>query len=144
MGLSVAVRKIQYQAAKLEVIESLLKLGKTTHPSLEAEITHNSFVIIQKNLYDTCEQCFQTSSFRELERLRGVLLDMVYSTNNILIPWANQLSSADPYTLLIKELVLDIAAQLIAASSDLDPRQPELLNIPIKFNDPDPELELIP
>lgn len=144
MRLNATVRKIQYQAARLEVIARLFNLGKTVEPSLQAEITHNTFVVIQEKLYDTCEQCFQTSSFAELEQLKVVLFNTVLSVSSILTPWANQLSTADPYTLLIKELVLDIAAQLTAASNDLDPRHPEPLNIPIKFDDPDPELELIP
>jgi hypothetical protein len=144
MGLNTIVRKAQYQAARLEVIEQLFETFKIQQPSLQAEIAHNTVSTIRKSLYDACEKCFEASSGNELRQSSAALLTMVLSVSNMLTSWANQTPSPDAYSLFIKEILLNIAADLIALSAKLDTQNPKPLHLPTKFDNPEPELELLP
>ena len=61
MNLTKTVRRIQYQTAKLEVIEFLFWHGKNNQPSLETEMAHNMVSILRQNLFSASEACLNAS-----------------------------------------------------------------------------------
>lgn len=116
MKLMRIANKIQYQTAKLEVIELLLWHGKNSQPSLETEMAYNMISTIRLNLLNTSEACFEVS-LEDTQSSVASLQNTVASATNFLVQMSSGL--VNPETIFLKELVTSIVTELVNLNSEL-------------------------
>jgi acyl carrier protein len=122
MDLLQIVRNIQYQIAKIEVIELLYWHNKNNNPGLDAEIIHNLFATVRQNLFDNSEACL-TANPEALAFCIDSLRNSIITTNKVLFQTNSNLNASDIRVIFLKDLLNKIAEELInsnAALSQLD------------------------
>jgi hypothetical protein len=117
--LSVNVREIQCQAAKLEVLEMLYSVAKRQEPSLEVELAYNMISTLRQSLHAACESCFEAFDDDE-EPPVADLKSTVTSVSSFLSQTISGFTSGEPQVLFLKEMLIDIVSKLVRLNSALD------------------------
>lgn len=118
MDLAKTLRGIQYQTAKLEVIELMFWSGKNSQPSLEAEVAYNTVSSIRQNLFSASESCFD-ASLESMSSHVASLQDTLVSANNFLIQMSSGSTSTDAQVIFVKELFNSIVMELVKLNTEL-------------------------
>jgi hypothetical protein len=149
MKLSKTVRLIQYQVAKLEVIEVLFLLRERSSSSLDVRLAHSMISTLRSSLYEVTEACLE-ASIDNLELHKSHLLETLNSVNNYLSQMVSGLPIEDPQSLFIKEVIVRVISELISLSSTIDQPQNspdfqvgEQFQLPVNFIDAELELEIL-
>lgn len=118
MTLTKTVRGIQYQIAKLEVIELLFWHGKNYQPSLDTEMAYNIMFTLRQKLFSDSEACFDAPS-DVVQSYIASLQSTIISANNFLVQTNSGLSSTEIQVLFLKKLFTNIISELIALNTEL-------------------------
>lgn len=118
MNLTKTVCRIQYQTAKLEVIEFLFWHGKNNQPSLETEMAHNMVSTIRQNLFNAAEVCLD-ASLDTVQSYVTSLQNTLVGATNFLIQMNSGLTSTDMQVIFLKELFTNIISELVALNAEL-------------------------
>ena len=115
LNLEPSVRKIQYQAAKLEFIEELFFIVNKQQPDLDLDIAYATFSDLRQELYNTCEEYFQpleedTSTYVETLRIS------IFNVNSFLVQLSSGMDLARTQPIFIKEMLAKIISELTALS----------------------------
>lgn len=114
MHINTVLRKIQYQIARIEVIELLFWHGKNNRPSMETELAHNMIFTLRQNLFNRSEACFDSS----LDSAVSFQVDL-NSAINLLIKMNHGLDPSNQDVIFLKDLLIKIISDLSSLSSDL-------------------------
>jgi hypothetical protein len=112
------VRKIQYQTAKLEVIEFMFWHGKNNQPSLEADIAHNMICTLRQNLFNASES-YLDASLDTLHSYVASLQETLISAINFLVQMNSGLTSTEVEFIFLKELFTNIISELVNLNIEL-------------------------
>jgi hypothetical protein len=104
MNLTKTVRRIQYQTAKLEVIEFLFWHGKNNQPSLETEMAYNMISTLRQNLFNASEVCLDASLDTVQSYVTSLQKTLVGATN-FLIQMNSGLTSTEMQVVFFKRVV---------------------------------------
>ena len=118
MNLTKIIRKIQYQTAKLEVIEILFWYGKNDQPSLETEMAYNVISTLRQNLFNTSEACFE-SSLDTVKSHVASLQNTLIGANNLLAQMSSGLTSTEMQVVFLKNLLDNIFSELVDLQAEL-------------------------
>jgi hypothetical protein len=124
MNLRKTVHHIQYQVAKLEVLEILFLLKDRLDSSLDVRLAHSMMSTLRCSLSEACDQCLEAPA-DQLDARRGRLKDTLTSVNNYLGQMVDGLPPADPQALFVKEVMVQVIAELISLGLYLDASQDE-------------------
>lgn len=119
MDLEKTIYKIQYQIAKIEVVELMFLRGKNAQPGLETEMAYNMFFTIRKNLWDISEACL-TESIVNSKKSLSALKETLMSASNFLLQTCSGMSSQEPQVLFLVELLTNINTELMKLTGELD------------------------
>jgi hypothetical protein len=122
MNLRKTVHRIQYQVAKLEVLEILFLLKDRLDSSLDVRLAHSMMSTLRVSLSEACESCLEAST-DQLDARRGRLKDTLTSVNNYLGQMVDGLPPEDPQALFVKEVMVQVIAELISLGLYLDATQ---------------------
>lgn len=149
MKLSKTVRLIQYQVAKLEVLEVMFLLRERSSSSLDVRLAHSMISTLRSSLYEVTEACLE-ASIDNLDLHKANLLETLNSVNNYLSQMVSGLPAEDPQSLLIKEVIVRVISELISLSSTINQPQEgqdfhvgEQFQLPVNFIDAELELEIL-
>ncbi|MEM4380467.1 MAG: hypothetical protein QXL01_07300 [Thermoplasmatales archaeon] len=112
------VRRIQYQTAKLEVIEFLFWHGKNNQPSLETEMAYNMVSTLRQNLFNASEACLD-ASLDTVQLYVASLQDTLVGATNFLTQMSSGLTSTEMQVVFLKELFNNIVSELITLNAEL-------------------------
>ena len=115
------MRKIQYQAAKLEFIEELFFIVNRHKPDLETELFYDTFSTLRQDLYDTCGICFHPLK-KDTATYIAALKTAILSTSVLLSQSSSGLNSTETQTVFLKEMLTGIISELTALSLNLTNR----------------------
>lgn len=118
MNLTKTVRRIQYQTAKLEVIEFLFWHGKNNQPSLETEMAYNMVFTLRQNLFNASEVCLDASLDTVQSNVTSLQNTLVGATN-FLIQMNSGLTSTEMQVVFLKELFTNIISELVSLNAEL-------------------------
>lgn len=144
MTLIKTICKIQYQVAKLEIIEFLFQHEKNTKPSLESEIACNMITTLRQKLFDDSETCldlflFETSANTIKPSIQS-LQNTIASVNNFILRMNSGLTTPD--TLLLKELFTNIITALLSLNTVLETQLLELSELSLNLDSLEYDVEL--
>lgn len=149
MKLSKTVRLIQYQVAKLEVLEVMFLLRERATTSLDVRLAHSMISTLRSSLYEVTEACLE-SSIDDLTLRKVQLLETLNSVNNYLSQMVSGLPIDDPQGLFIKEVIVRVISELITLGSMIDQPQEsqefqvgEQFQLPVNYIDSELELEIL-
>lgn len=129
MNLTKIVRRIQYQTAKLEVIEFLFWHGKNNQPSLEIEMAHNMLSTLRLNLFSASEDCLN-ASLDTMQAYVASLKDTLVGATNFLTQMNSSLTSTEMQVVFLKELFTNIIAELVTLNAELSNGASQLFQRP--------------
>jgi hypothetical protein len=118
MNLTKTACKVQYQTAKIEVIELLFWYGKNNEPSLETEMAHNMISTLRQNLFNASEVCLDASP-DTVQSHATSLKNALVSATNFLIQMSSGFTSADMQVVFLKELFTNIVSELVSLNAEL-------------------------
>lgn len=118
MNLTKTARRIQYQTAKLEVVEFLFWHGKNNQPSLETDMAYNMVSTLRKNLFNASEVCLD-ASLDTVQLYVTSLQNTLVGATNFLIQMNSGLTSTEMQVIFLKELFTDIISELVALNGEL-------------------------
>jgi hypothetical protein len=134
MKLSKTVNQIQYQVAKLEVLELLFALKDRQGGSLDVRLAHSMMSTLRRTLAESCDTCL-AASIDELDQHRSRLQGTIESVNSYLGQMAGGLPPADPQALFVKEVIVRVISELLTLSSYLDQSQEEIpFQLPVNLD----------
>jgi hypothetical protein len=154
MKFSTTVHQIKYQVAKLEVLEIMFLLKERLGGSLDIRLAHSMLATLRRSLYECCDNCLE-ASIEEIEQNRQRLRETIESVNRYLNQMVNGLPPEDGQALFVKEVIVQVIAELISLSTNLEQAQEDNpFQFPVGFeaefnpssrgyNDNDLELEII-
>ncbi|NJO79195.1 MAG: hypothetical protein HC827_12180 [Cyanobacteria bacterium RM1_2_2] len=116
MSLIKTVRKVQYQTAKIEVLELLFWHGKASQPSLETELAHSMFSTFRQKLFCDSEACLDAPSNSSLIL---ALQNTIVGVHNFLVQMNSGLTSTETQVLFLKKLLTSIASELVGLNTEL-------------------------
>ncbi len=119
MHLTQTVRRIQYQAAKLEVIELLYLHEKNQQPSLDVEVAHNIISTLRQQLFTASEACFDVPLDATQSCVHS-LQSTVVSATNFLVKMSSGLTSTETHVVFWKEVFTSIISELVALNAELN------------------------
>jgi hypothetical protein len=122
MNLKKTVHRIQYQVAKLEVLEILFLLKNRLDSSLDVRLAHSMMSTLRVSLSEACESYLEAPT-DQLDVRRGRLKDTLTSVNNYLGQMVEGLPPEDPQALFVKEVMVQVIAELISLGLYLDATQ---------------------
>ena len=117
MNLNRTVYQIQYQTAKLEVIESLFWHGRNDQPSSES--VYNFISDLRQNLFNASEDCLDISLDVSAPYLNSLQVALT-KTINLLTQMNNELDPTDSQIIFLKELFTDIVSELISLNAEFN------------------------
>jgi hypothetical protein len=133
MNLIKIICKTQYQVAKIEVIESLIKNSNPDQSTLEIQLAYNMINTLRKKLFDDTENCLeliiQNKSKDRISTFMASLQCTIISVNNLLLQMNSGINTTDG--LWIKTLFTDIVSELMQLNSELDKK---LTTLPRDFD----------
>lgn len=136
MNLTRTVRRIQYQTAKLEVIEFLFWHGKNNQPSLETEIAYNMVSTLRQNLFNSSEVCLD-ASLDTVQSYTISLQNTLASATSFLIQMNSGLTSTEMQVVFLKELFTNIISELVTLNAELGNTTSQLSQKPSDNPSPD-------
>ncbi len=121
MNLIKIICKTQYQVAKMEVIESLLKNSNPEESTLESKLGYNMTSAMRQKLSEDTENCLELIIQNESKEKINIFLTSLQSTivsaNNLLLQMNSSINTTD--RLWVKSLFTDIVSELMKVNSDL-------------------------
>jgi acyl carrier protein len=131
------IRKIQCQAAKIEVLESILNIGNSESTPASSMISS-----MRVNLREASEECLDSSP-ENIQESVPVLKEIIDPINDFLLQVSSGVKTSDPGAVFIKELMTGIVADLISLKADLNITELKILDInPVILDEVKNELEL--
>lgn len=118
MSLEKIVYKIQYQIAKIEVVELMIQYSKNNQPSLELEVSYSMISTLRQNLLNATEVCLNPS-IDTLHLQINSLQKTLISANNLLIQISIGMNSTDIGSLFLQELLTNIVSHFVSLNTEL-------------------------
>lgn len=118
MILTKILREIQYQTAKLEIIELLSWYWKNNEPSLDTEMAYNMIFTLRQNLFNASEACLE-APLEEMQLHISPLRDTLISATNFLSQMNSGLNSSEMQVVFLKELFTSIVSELVNLNARL-------------------------
>jgi acyl carrier protein len=121
------IRKIQYQAAKIEVLESMCKLGDGVQSPASKKL-YDELSIVRKKLFETAEECLNSDP-ECIQIYIPEVKKAITGANEFLLQVTSSVQSQESGTLFIKDLMTDIISELIKSNLFLSVPSLKPLNI---------------
>ena len=124
MSLIKTVCKIQYQVAKLEVIDDLFRHSSNnqTISTLEIQVTCNMITTLRQKLFDDTEDCLELllkdQSHNRIKTSIHSLRSTIISSNSILLQMSSGMTTPD--AVWAKNLFTNIVTELMKCDSELE------------------------
>lgn len=119
MNLLKIARNIQYQAAKIEVIELLFRRENADDSSLMTKINYNLVSTLRQHLFDASEACFEETP-ENLSSCIATLQDTLSSATEFLAKVNTDSISLQIQFPILEDLIADISTELTQIDTALN------------------------
>jgi hypothetical protein len=122
MSLIKTICVIQYQVAKLEVIEDLFRYSTNIQATLETQVAYNMVSTLRKKLFEDAEVCLdlliENQSKNQIKISIYSLRSTIVSVNNLLLQMSSGVNTPD--AVWVKILFTNIVTELMQHNSALE------------------------
>ncbi len=122
MSLIKIICNIEYQVAKLEVIENLFQNSTNTQATLETQLAYNMISTLRKKLFEDAENCLdliiENQSENQIKTSLYSLRSTIVSINNLLLQMSSGMTA--PNAVWAKNLFTNIVTELMQRNSELE------------------------
>lgn len=118
MNLPTIARRIQYQVAKIEVLEYIFSWTRKNNPSLEVEVCFNVITTVKDGLFKESEACIDVLPGKEIIAITSLQNTLITANSYLTEMYSG--NSVDLGFLLIKGLVTDVVSALLNLNSELN------------------------